>query len=82
MKILIAKDDMLSRLILEKSLQRAGYEVIAVNDGSQALSALDSDDPPRLALLDWMMPEKDGIAVCRAVRSFAPGKKLHRDHAL
>jgi two-component system, cell cycle response regulator len=68
MKILIAEDDTLSRMMLEKSLQRAGYEVVTVNDGSRALAALDSDDPPRLALLDWMMPEKDGVEVCRAVR--------------
>jgi two-component system, cell cycle response regulator len=68
MKILIAEDDMISRMMLEKSLERAGYEVIAVNDGLRALSALDTDDPPRLALLDWMMPEKDGVEVCRAIR--------------
>jgi DNA-binding response OmpR family regulator len=68
MKILIAEDDLLSRMMLEKSLERAGYEVIAVDDGLQALSALDTDDPPRLALLDWMMPEKDGAEVCRTVR--------------
>jgi two-component system, cell cycle response regulator len=68
MKILIAEDDLLSRMMLEKSLERAGYEVIAVDDGLRALSALDTDNPPRLALLDWMMPEKDGVEVCREVR--------------
>jgi diguanylate cyclase (GGDEF)-like protein len=68
MKILIAEDDMLSRMMLGKILERAGYEVIAVNDGVRALSALDTDDSPRLALLDWMMPEKDGVEVCRAIR--------------
>jgi two-component system, cell cycle response regulator len=68
MKILIAEDDMLSRMLLEKSLDRAGYEVTAVNNGTRALSALDAEDPPRLALLDWVMPEKDGVEVCREVR--------------
>jgi CheY-like chemotaxis protein len=52
MRILIAEDDMLSRMMLEKSLERAGYEVIAVSNGARAISALDADDPPRLALLD------------------------------
>jgi len=69
MKILVAEDDMLSRTMLEKSLERAGYEVIAVNNGVRAISALDSEDPPRLALLDWIMPGKDGADVCREVRS-------------
>jgi diguanylate cyclase (GGDEF)-like protein len=68
MKILVAEDDMLSRMMLEKSLERAGYEVIAVNNGARALAALNTDDPPRLALLDWVMPEKDGAEVCREVR--------------
>ena len=68
MKILIAEDDALSRMMLEKDLQRAGYEVTSVNDGIRALEALAAEDPPRLALLDWVMPGKDGVEVCREVR--------------
>ena len=68
MRILIAEDDTLSRMMLEKSLERAGYEVTGVNNGVRALAALEAEDPPRLALLDWMMPEKDGVEVCRQVR--------------
>lgn len=68
MKILIAEDDALSRMILEKDLKRAGYEVISVKDGVRALEELAAEDPPRLALLDWVMPEKDGVEVCREVR--------------
>lgn len=68
MKIMIAEDDMLSRMMLEKSLERAGYEVTAVSNGARALTALDAEDPPRLALLDWAMPEKDGAEVCREIR--------------
>jgi two-component system, cell cycle response regulator len=68
MRILIAEDDMLSRMMLEKSLERAGYEVTGVNNGARALAALEAEDAPRLALLDWVMPEKDGIEVCRQVR--------------
>jgi DNA-binding response OmpR family regulator len=68
MKILAADDDLLSRRLLEKTLQRAGYEVIAVEDGSAAAAQLCDNDGPRLALLDWEMPELDGPSVCRAVR--------------
>ena len=68
MKILVADDDLLSRRLLEKTLQRAGYEVIAVEDGSAAAAQLCDNDGPRLALLDWEMPELDGPSVCRAVR--------------
>jgi two-component system, cell cycle response regulator len=68
LKILIADDEALSRRLLEKALERAGYEVLAVENGRQALEQLGKLDGPRLALLDWVMPELDGPAVCRAVR--------------
>jgi diguanylate cyclase (GGDEF)-like protein len=67
-KILLAEDDALSRMLLQRTLQRAGYEVAAVEDGCGALAELSKEDPPRLALLDWIMPGKDGIEVCREVR--------------
>lgn len=68
MRILVAEDDKVSRLMLEKTLHQAGYEVAAVEDGEGALSELAKDDPPRLALLDWVMPGRDGLSVCRAIR--------------
>lgn len=68
MKILIADDEPLSLRMLEKTLRRAGYEVTAVTNGRAALEELCRPEGPRLALLDWMMPEMDGPAVCRQVR--------------
>src|SRR5712664_4060945 len=68
MKILIADDDPLSRRLLEKTLERVGYEVICVPDGRQAVKSLGATEAPRLALLDWMMPELDGPGVCREIR--------------
>src|ERR1700722_8186501 len=56
------------RRLLEKTLEREGYEVIAVDNGRLALQHLLSPDGPRLALLDWMMPELDGPGVCLEVR--------------
>jgi eukaryotic-like serine/threonine-protein kinase len=69
MSILIAEDGSLSRTLLERSLQRAGYEVIAAEDGARALQELDQEDPPRLALLDWIMPGVDGAEICRELRT-------------
>jgi two-component system cell cycle response regulator len=67
-KILIADDEVLSRRLLEKTLERAGYEVSAVENGRLAVEQLSQADGPRLALLDWVMPELDGPGVCREVR--------------
>jgi len=68
MKILIADDDAVSLCMLEKTLERAGFEVTAVSHGRKAAEELCRSDGPRLALLDWVMPQLDGPAVCRTVR--------------
>jgi phosphoserine phosphatase RsbU/P len=67
-KILIAEDDMVSRVLLEATLIKWGYEVTVACDGVAAWELLQSDDPPPLAILDWMMPGLDGLQICRKVR--------------
>jgi len=69
MKILIAEDDKVSRRLLEAHLGKWGYQVEAAGDGEEAWRLLQSADPPRLAILDWMMPGLDGTEICRRVRS-------------
>jgi len=72
MRILVAEDDPSFRRLLEEKLAMWGYDVVVAEDGGAALQILQSDDAPRLAILDWMMPEMDGIAVCRKVREMKP----------
>lgn len=69
MKILIAEDDAVSRRVLQATLTKFGYEVVVAEDGAQAWNLLQLDDAPRLAILDWMMPEIDGVEICRRLRS-------------
>ena len=69
MKILIAEDDTATRRKLESCLLDWNYEVVVASDGEEAWQALQGDDAPRLAILDWMMPGKDGLKVCEEVRS-------------
>ena len=68
MKILIAEDEALTRRLLQKTLEEAGYEVVAVENGRLALEGLSSKLGPRLALLDWLMPGINGLEVCREIR--------------
>jgi two-component system cell cycle response regulator len=68
LRILIADDDAMSRRLLQTTLERAGYSVTSVDNGSTAARLLCETDGPRLALLDWVMPGMDGPAVVRAVR--------------
>jgi DNA-binding response OmpR family regulator len=67
MKILIAEDDTISRFFLEKTLQKLGHSVTSCKDGGEAWKAYQAMDYP-LIISDWMMPETDGLELCRRVR--------------
>ena len=73
MRVLIADDEPVARRMLRAQLETAGHEVVAAEDGAQALAALTGPDAPRLAVLDWNMPHLDGVDVCRKLRSLPPG---------
>ena len=68
MRILLAEDDSLSRLMMQRMLQSFGYEVVVAEDGRRAVQILTEPDSPKLALVDWMMPELDGVELCREIR--------------
>jgi diguanylate cyclase (GGDEF)-like protein len=68
MRVLIAEDDAISRRMLQAFLGKWGYEVLVATEGEEAWVALQANDAPRLAVLDWMMPGKDGIDICRQIR--------------
>jgi phosphoserine phosphatase RsbU/P len=70
-KILIAEDDPVSCYVLETTLSKWGYEVAVTHDGEEALDGLLAEGAPQLAILDWMMPNLDGLEVCRRLRERA-----------
>lgn len=65
MHLLIADDDPTARQILEHHTRQWDYSVEICADGHSAWRALTADDPPRIAILDWMMPGADGPDICR-----------------
>lgn len=67
MKILIAEDDRISRMFLELLLKKMGHVVTSCEDGEQAWKAYLNSDYS-LVLSDWMMPEMDGLELCRRIR--------------
>ena len=68
MKILIADDDSVIRAMLRSTLTRWGHEVIEAADGTEALARLESDSEIQIALLDWLMPNTDGLEVCKKLK--------------
>ena len=77
MRILIAEDERIQRRLLERLLTLWNHEVIVATDGEQAWSVLQGENPPDLAILDWVMPGMDGLRVCRELRKDATRKYVY-----
>jgi sigma-B regulation protein RsbU (phosphoserine phosphatase) len=69
MRILLADDDEITRFAVSAALRGWGFEVEMCDEGRSAWEALRRPAAPRLALLDWLMPDMDGPEICRAVRA-------------
>lgn len=72
MEILIVEDDFISRSLLKKTMNEMGHRVVEAEDGQQAWGLLQKR-PIQVVLTDWMMPEMDGLELCRNIRSTAFG---------
>jgi diguanylate cyclase (GGDEF)-like protein len=66
--VLVVEDDEVARRILEHGLRRGGYEVYCADNGQKALEMLDTMYFP-IVITDWLMPEMDGLELCKAIRS-------------
>ncbi len=67
-QVLVADDDRAIRESLARALQLEGYSVVTASDGAAALAAI-HDNGPQVAVLDVMMPNVDGLTVCRVLRA-------------
>ena len=70
-RVLVAEDDPGVRTSLVRALGFQGYDVVAVNDGAQALEKIDQS-PPDVVILDVSMPHVDGLTACRLIREKHP----------
>ncbi|QEN04856.1 response regulator [Thiospirochaeta perfilievii] len=68
MDILIADDSKTSRNLLKGILKRLNFNVIEAINGEEAWEKLQVDNPPRIALLDWIMPKISGIDLVKKIR--------------
>lgn len=68
LRVLVADDDAVMLRVLETLLPQWDYQVLSVNNGGDALKAMEVSEPPQIAVLDWMMPVHDGLEVCTKLR--------------
>jgi diguanylate cyclase (GGDEF)-like protein len=67
--ILVAEDSAIYRHLIGGHLKEWGIDFTCAKDGKEAWKLLTKEDAPRLALLDWVLPEIDGVEICRRLRS-------------
>jgi two-component system cell cycle response regulator len=79
-RVLVAEDDPVSRKVVQVRLRKLGYAVETVADGEQAWAALEREDAPQLAVLDWEMPGLDGLEVTRKLRDRQRQQQEHPEH--
>jgi sigma-B regulation protein RsbU (phosphoserine phosphatase) len=75
-KILVVEDERDTRFILDKLLTKNNFEVLAVNNGKEALKALETYSP-KVILADWTMPVMDGLELCNQVKNDERFKTLY-----
>lgn len=66
-KVLIAEDENLLRVLYKEELEEAGYEVIAAENGEEALHQIESAKPD-IVVLDVAMPVMDGLEALRRIK--------------
>lgn len=68
MTVLVVDDNEIARAVLAKTAQGLGWSSIAVESGSQALERLKAGERFDVVLMDWLMPDLDGVATTRIIR--------------
>ncbi len=68
MHVLIAEDDLVSRKILQRSVERLGHQCLLAANGEEAL-ALHEAHHPDVVISDWVMPKLDGLSLCKRLRA-------------
>ena len=77
MQVLVADDDPVYRTLLDELFGEWGFDVVLAADGQEAWEILQGADPPKLLVLDWMMPRMDGFEVCKRIRNETRSKNTY-----
>jgi two-component system cell cycle response regulator len=77
MRILVAEDQHPSALLLRHMLEQMGHDAVITTDGAEAWRILDDEGEFRIVISDWMMPQMDGLELCRRIRARPLGRYIY-----
>ncbi len=75
LRILAVDDDQISLKLLAVTLRKSGHEVMTAKNGEEALK-LALENSPQVVIADWMMPEIDGLELCKSLRRIDYGRNV------
>jgi phosphoserine phosphatase RsbU/P len=76
-RVLAVDDDTSTRMMFHGIISGAGWEPVLAGSGAEAFDLLMAPDAPRVALVDWLMPEMSGIDLCQRLRTEMPASRLY-----
>ena len=76
MKLLLADDDPIYQRLIEKCL-RSEFDICVANNGGDAWRLLTEPPVPKIAVLNWMMPQSDGVELCHKIRGTGQTARMY-----
>jgi len=76
MRILVAEDNLATKKLLETLLKKFGHDPVFAGNGREAWELLSKEDF-QMVLADWMMPEMDGVTLCKKIRADGSKKYIY-----
>ncbi|WP_260295811.1 diguanylate cyclase [Sedimenticola hydrogenitrophicus] len=68
LQVLIADDERIPRRLLVRMVENWGYQAVEAETGLEAWQILSQPEPPRIAIIDWLMPGMSGVEICHALQ--------------
>lgn len=75
-RVLLVDDDRLALKLLQHQFASTDFEILTARSGREALN-IALDGGPHIVITDWMMPDIDGVSLCRALRQFESGRGMY-----
>ncbi|WP_428624058.1 GGDEF domain-containing response regulator [Sedimenticola sp.] len=77
MRVLIADDERIPRTLLTRMVQGWEYETVEADSGDSAWEILNQPEPPRIAIIDWVMPKMSGVEICQDLQNRTDGPLIY-----
>jgi CheY-like chemotaxis protein len=76
-RVVVVEDEPVTKRIAARALRTWGYDTEAATSAEEAWPLLTADGRPLIAILDWVLPDEDGLSLCRRLRAAASSRPVY-----